>query len=123
MATKVLTKRQQQVYDYIRKMILERGFGPTVREIADEVGIRNPTGVMCHLIALEKKGFITREPNKSRATQLTENPITEILQLNQQLLRDWRAGRIQVNRKSSKAKSDRIADTFDALKKQIRAIK
>jgi repressor LexA len=72
-----LTKRQRAVYDFIREKIQTRGYGPTVREIGDNFGISSPNGVMCHLKALEKKGLITREPNMSRAIQLTVEPEEE----------------------------------------------
>ena len=67
-----LTDRQQTVYDMIRSLILKRGYGPTVREIGEHFGIKSPNGVMCHLRALERKGLITRSPNKSRAIELAE---------------------------------------------------
>ena len=66
-----LTDRQQNVYDMIRSLIVKRGYGPTVREIGEHFGIKSPNGVMCHLRALERKGLITRSPNKSRAIELT----------------------------------------------------
>ena len=66
-----LTERQQRVLDYIRDRIENRGYGPTVREIGDQFEIRSPNGVACHLKALEKKGLIAREANRSRAIQLT----------------------------------------------------
>jgi repressor LexA len=67
-----LTKQQQTVYDFIREGMIARGYGPTVREIGEHMGIRSPNGVMCHLRALEKKGFIVRSANKSRAIELAE---------------------------------------------------
>jgi len=67
-----LTKRQKAVYDFIRDKIRNRGYGPTVREIGGQFDISSPNGVMCHLKALERKGLITREPNMSRAIQLTD---------------------------------------------------
>lgn len=72
MSTKQLTERQKAVYELIRDLILNRGYGPTVREIGEAFGIKSPNGVMCHLRALERKGLITRSPNKSRAIELTE---------------------------------------------------
>lgn len=69
-----LTKRQQQIYDFLKDKIVNRGYGPTVREIGAHCGIKSPNGVMCHLKALEKKGVITRESHRSRAIQLTEEP-------------------------------------------------
>ncbi|HZZ72348.1 MAG TPA: transcriptional repressor LexA [Pirellulales bacterium] len=68
-----LTKRQKAIYKFIRDKIRNRGYGPTVREIGEQFEIASPNGVMCHLKALEKKGLITREPNMSRAIQLTED--------------------------------------------------
>lgn len=69
-----LTKKQKLVYEFIRDKIRHRGYGPTVREIGDHFKIRSPNGVMCHLKALEKKGLISREKNRSRAIQLAEEP-------------------------------------------------
>lgn len=71
-AKPVLTSRQQEIYDFLKDKIVNRGYGPTVREIGNQFGIRSPNGVMCHLKALEKKGLITRESHMSRAIQLTE---------------------------------------------------
>lgn len=72
-----LTERQQRVYDFIRDKIVNRGYGPTVREIGEEFEISSPNGVMCHLKALEKKGLIIRSPNKSRAIELTREALEE----------------------------------------------
>ena len=69
-----LTSRQEAIYSFIRDKIVHRGYGPTVREIGAEFGIKSPNGVMCHLKALEKKGLIIREQNMSRAIQLTDPP-------------------------------------------------
>jgi repressor LexA len=71
-----LTNRQQAIYDFIKDKILNRGYGPTVREIGTGFKIRSPNGVMCHLKALEKKGLITREAHMSRAIQIAE-PLTK----------------------------------------------
>ena len=65
-----LTKRQREIYDFIRAKIDERGYGPTVREIGKAFRIRSPNGVMCHLKALEKKGCIRRQGNAARAIEL-----------------------------------------------------
>ena len=69
-----LTSRQKEIYEFLKDKILNRGYGPTVREIGNEFGIRSPNGVMCHLKALEKKGLITRESHMSRAIQLASSP-------------------------------------------------
>ena len=70
----VLTQRQKEIYDFLRDKIVNRGYGPTVREIGLQFGIRSPNGVMCHLKALEKKGLISRESHMSRAIQLSNPP-------------------------------------------------
>ena len=72
-----LTDRQEAVYVFIRDKIRGRGYGPTVREIGRQFGIHSPNGVVCHLKALEKKGLITREPNMSRAIQLSAEPMED----------------------------------------------
>jgi repressor LexA len=69
-----LTARQREIYDFLKDKIVNRGYGPTVREIGARFGIRSPNGVMCHLKALERKGLITRESHMSRAIQLCEFP-------------------------------------------------
>ena len=68
-----LTKKQKAVFQFIRDKISTRGYGPTVREIGDKFEIQSPNGVMCHLRALEKKGLISREPNRSRAIQISDD--------------------------------------------------
>ncbi len=69
-----LTRRQREIYEFLRDKIINRGYGPTVREIGQHFEIRSPNGVMCHLKALERKGLISREQNMSRAIQLADSP-------------------------------------------------
>jgi SOS-response transcriptional repressor LexA len=68
----ILTPRQREIYVFIRSKIQGRGYGPTVREIGNEFGIKSPNGVVCHLKNLQKKGLIHREANMSRAIQLLQ---------------------------------------------------
>lgn len=67
-----LTARQREALEIIRRCVRKRGYGPTVREIGDQMGINSPNGVVGHLIALERKGFIHREANLSRSIMLVE---------------------------------------------------
>ena len=70
MAGKV-TKRQQAVLDNIENCIREKGYGPTVREVCQNLGLSSPSTVHVHLKALEEKGMIKRDPLKSRSIALT----------------------------------------------------
>ncbi|MBN2405743.1 MAG: transcriptional repressor LexA [Coriobacteriia bacterium] len=67
-----LTKRQQEILDYIRSEIHRRGFPPSVREIGEAVGLSSSSTVHSHLAALEKKGFIRRDPSKPRALEVLD---------------------------------------------------
>lgn len=72
-STSKLTERQLQIYQFLKDKIINRGYGPTVREIGDAFNIRSPNGVMGHLRALERKGLITRKSHISRSIQLCDN--------------------------------------------------
>ena len=65
-----LTKRQQAVMDSIERCINEKGYGPTVREICEDLGLSSPSTVHVHLKTLEQKGYIVRDPLKSRSISL-----------------------------------------------------
>ena len=67
-----LTARQREALEFIRRCVRKRGYGPTVREIGDQMGINSPNGVVGHLVALERKGFIHREANLSRSIMVVE---------------------------------------------------
>jgi repressor LexA len=72
-----LTKRQQQVLDYIRAEIQRVGYPPSVREIGEAVGLSSSSTVHSHLAALEAKGYIRRDPTKPRALELLDYRDTE----------------------------------------------
>ena len=62
-----LTDRQLEVLRFIARQIEENGYPPTIREIGEALDIRSTNGVNDHLKALERKGFLSRDPVKSRA--------------------------------------------------------
>jgi repressor LexA len=68
--TQGITKRQQAVLDCIEDFIAEKGYGPTVREVCERLGLSSPSTVHVHLKALEDKGLINRDPLKSRSITL-----------------------------------------------------
>lgn len=67
-----LTDKQKQILDYIKSSIRERGYPPSVREICRHFNIQSPQGAQRHLIALEKKGYLKRDPRLARSLQITE---------------------------------------------------
>jgi len=67
---KALTRRQQQIVDFLQKFQQARGTMPTVQEIADQFGFRSPNAVTSHLRLLRKKGVIAGEPNKARSLRI-----------------------------------------------------
>ena len=71
MARKI-TKRQQQIYDFIRSYQTEKGYPPSVREMAAAVGLSSPSTVHAHLSALEAHGLIKRDKTKPRALEVFE---------------------------------------------------
>lgn len=67
-----LTEKQINILDYIERYIAEQGYPPTIREIGEQFGI-TAKGAYDHLKAIEKKGFIKCEKNRSRAIELLRN--------------------------------------------------
>jgi repressor LexA len=70
MSNTTLTATQRRIYEYICREIETTGYPPAIRNIGDAFGISSPNGVMCHLKALEKKGYIKRKDNQARAIQV-----------------------------------------------------
>ncbi len=66
-------ERRQRILDCIARTVAERGYPPSVREIADAVGLASTSAVHHHLIALERDGLIERGNHASRALRLTAN--------------------------------------------------
>jgi repressor LexA len=64
--------RKQKILDCIAQTVAERGYPPSVREIADSVGLASTSAVHHHLLALEREGLLERGSHSSRALRLTE---------------------------------------------------
>lgn len=71
MAAPALTRRQSRILEFVHERLQSGGTGPTVREIAERFDIQSPNGVTGHLRALERKGYISRDPHKSRSITLS----------------------------------------------------
>ncbi|MEW5706084.1 MAG: transcriptional repressor LexA [Actinomycetota bacterium] len=67
-----LTKRQQQVLDFILSEINRKGYPPSIREIGKAIGLTSSSTVHSHLAALERKGYIRRDPTKPRALEVID---------------------------------------------------
>jgi len=67
-----LTRRQQEILEFIRSEIHRVGYPPSVREIGEAVGLSSSSTVHSHLAALEAKGFIRRDPSKPRALEVLD---------------------------------------------------
>ncbi|HKP19083.1 MAG TPA: transcriptional repressor LexA [Gaiellaceae bacterium] len=67
----MLTKRQQEIWEFLVRYVDGHGYPPTVREIGESVGLASPSTVHAHLANLERAGLIRRDPTKPRALELT----------------------------------------------------
>ena len=70
-----LTKRQQEIFDFIRKYSAKYGYPPTVRDIGKAVGLASSSTVHAHLSNLEKIGLLRRDPSKPRAIELLDRAV------------------------------------------------
>jgi repressor LexA len=74
-----LTKRQQEIFDFIKRYSSERGYPPTVRDIGKAIGLTSSSTVHAHLANLEKVGLLRRDPSKPRAIELLVDKAKEIV--------------------------------------------
>jgi len=72
---KDLTKRQQEIFDFIKKYSAKYGYPPTVRDIGKAVGLASSSTVHAHLANLEKLGLVRRDPSKPRAIELLDRAV------------------------------------------------
>ena len=68
-----ITKKQQEILDFIKDQILEKGYPPAVREICEAVHLKSTSSVHSHLETLEKNGYIRRDPTKPRAIEICDD--------------------------------------------------
>src|SRR6476619_4815040 len=70
MADVKLTKRQQEIFDFIKRYTVEKGYPPTVRDIGQAIGLTSSSTVHAHLSNLERLGMLRRDPTKPRAMEV-----------------------------------------------------
>ena len=73
MAYGKITKKQEEILEYIKDQIMNRGFPPAVREICEAVNLKSTSSVHAHLETLEKNGYIRRDPTKPRAIEILDD--------------------------------------------------
>lgn len=77
-----LTKRQQEIFDFIKRYSADHGYPPTVRDIGKAVGLTSSSTVHAHLANLEKLGLLRRDPSKPRAIELLDRAVEQVAKLN-----------------------------------------
>ncbi|MCI5621423.1 MAG: transcriptional repressor LexA [Lachnospiraceae bacterium] len=68
-----ITSKQQEILEYIKNEILNKGYPPAVREICEAVHLKSTSSVHSHLETLEKNGYIRRDPTKPRAIEIMDD--------------------------------------------------
>ena len=68
-----ITDKQKEILEYIKEMILKKGYPPAVREICEAVHLKSTSSVHSHLESLEKNGYIRRDPTKPRTIEMLPN--------------------------------------------------
>ena len=76
---KDLTKRQQEIFDFIKKYSAKYGYPPTVRDIGKAVGLASSSTVHAHLANLEKAGLLRRDPSKPRAIEMLDRATSGVV--------------------------------------------
>jgi repressor LexA len=74
-----LTKRQQEIFDYIKRYGAEHGYPPTVRDIGKAIGLTSSSTVHAHLANLEKVGLLRRDPTKPRALEILVDKAKQVV--------------------------------------------
>ncbi len=73
-----ISDKQQEILEYIKSQIIERGFPPSVRDICTAVHLKSTSSVHSHLETLEKNGYIKRDPTKPRAIEILDDSFNMI---------------------------------------------
>jgi repressor LexA len=73
-----LTKRQQEIFEFIKRYSAGHGYPPTVRDIGKAVGLASSSTVHAHLANLEKLGLLRRDPSKPRAIELLDRAVEQV---------------------------------------------
>ncbi|MBF7097619.1 transcriptional repressor LexA [Alkalibacter sp. M17DMB] len=81
-----LSKKQNEILDFIASEVNKKGYPPSVREICQAVGLRSTSTVHGHLSKLEQKGYIRRDPTLPRAIEIIGRNLSEDYQVSKELV-------------------------------------
>lgn len=82
-----LTKRQQEIFEFIKRYSATHGYPPTVRDIGKAVGLASSSTVHAHLANLEKAGLLRRDPSKPRAIELLDRVVDGVREAGESAVR------------------------------------
>lgn len=68
-----ITTKQEEILEFIKQQILQKGYPPSVRDIGEAVNLRSTSSVHAHLETLERNGYIRRDPAKSRTIEIVDD--------------------------------------------------
>ena len=115
MAQGKISAKQQEILDYIKSQILERGFPPAVRDICEAVHLKSTSSVHSHLESLEANGYIRREvcreDRRNTYVTLTAAGETEVQRANQ-LLEEFHRG---IQKRFTQEESDQLMELLRRL--------
>jgi repressor LexA len=74
-----LTKRQQEIFDFVKRYVSEHGYPPTVRDIGKAIGLASSSTVHAHLANLERLGMLRRDPTKPRAIEVLKDKARDVV--------------------------------------------
>ena len=78
MAKGKISAKQQEILDYMKEVVLKKGYPPSVREICDAVHLKSTSSVFAHLETLEKNGYIRKDPTKPRAIEIVDDSFQQV---------------------------------------------
>ncbi|RAW18475.1 hypothetical protein DC345_04930 [Paenibacillus taichungensis] len=88
-ADKPLSRRQQEVYDFIADFIDSKGYGPSIREIADAFMFESPSSAFSHVDMLIRKGYLNHKAGGVRTLSLTDKSGRRIAMVSQAGVMEW----------------------------------
>ena len=106
-----LTKRQQEIFDFIKRYSADHGYPPTVRDIGKAIGLTSSSTVHAHLANLEKLGALRRDPTKPRAMEILDRAKNAVIPAGLPLV-----GRVAAGQPLRRVALDEVEDLLLTLR-------